>query len=112
MWAESKEHFRHFLRTQMGDPESDRALWRDRSAIEFADQVTAKLLILHGTNDPRCPVSQSRLFVERLRSLGRREGEDFRYVEWDDEGHGSVDIAAKIRRFSLVLDWLSETLAA
>jgi len=28
-----------------------------------------------------------------------------------DEGHGSVDIAAKIRRFSLVLDWLSDTLA-
>lgn len=112
MWAESKEHFRSFLRMQMGDPEDDRALWRDRSAIEFADQVTAKLLILHGTNDPRCPVSQSRLFVDRLRSLGRREGEDFTYVEWDDEGHGSVDIAAKVRRFSLVLDWLSETLAA
>src|SRR5439155_1603055 len=45
MWAESKQHFRHFLRTQMGDPEADRALWRDRSAVEFADQVTAKLLI-------------------------------------------------------------------
>ena len=112
MWAESKEHFRSFLRTQMGDPEADRALWRDRSALEFADQVTAKLLILHGTNDPRCPVSQSRLFIDRLRELGKREGKDFTYVEWDDEGHGSVDIAAKIRRFSLVLDWLSETLAA
>jgi dipeptidyl aminopeptidase/acylaminoacyl peptidase len=111
MWGESKEHFRHFLRTQMGDPEADRALWRDRSAIEFAHQVTAKLLILHGTNDPRCPVSQSRLFVDRLRALGKREGEDFTYVEWDDEGHGSVDIQAKIRRFSLVLDWLEETLA-
>lgn len=112
MWAESKQHFRHFLRTQMGDPEADRALWRDRSAIEFADRVTAKMLILHGTNDPRCPVSQSRLFVERLRELGRREGEDFTYVEWDDEGHGSVDIQAKIRRFGLVLDWLEKTLAA
>ncbi|HKW79003.1 MAG TPA: S9 family peptidase [Candidatus Limnocylindria bacterium] len=112
MWAESKQHFRHFLRTQMGDPEADRARWRDRSAVEFADQVTAKLLILHGTNDPRCPVSQSRLFVDKLRSLGRREGQDFTYVEWDDEGHGSVDIAAKDRRFTLVLDWLSETLAA
>ncbi len=96
----------------MGDPDADRTLWRDRSAIEFAQDTTAKLLILHGTNDPRCPVSQSRLFVEKLRSLGRREGEDYAYVEWDDEGHSSVDIAAKIRRFSLVLDWLSENLAA
>ena len=112
MWAESKEHFRYFLRTQMGDPDEDRALWRDRSALEFADRVTAKLLILHGTNDPRCPVSQSRLFVDRLRALGRREGQDYTYVEWDDEGHGSVDINAKLRRFGLVLDWLEKALAA
>ncbi len=111
MWAESKEHFRSFLRIQMGDPEADRALWRDRSAVEFAHQATARLLILHGTNDPRCPVSQSRLFVERLRALARREGDDFTYVEWDDEGHGSVDINAKLRRFGLVLDWLDRTLS-
>lgn len=110
MWDESKEHFRYFLREQMGDPELDRALWRDRSAIEFADRLTAKLLMVHGVNDPRCPVSQSRLFRDKLLALGRSEGEDFDHVELTDEGHGSADIEQKIRTFRILGDYLERVL--
>ena len=110
MWDESKEHFRYFLREQMGDPEKDRALWRDRSAIEFADQLKAKLLMVHGVNDPRCPVSQSRTFRDKLVALGRREGTDFEYVELADEGHGSADIQQKIRTFTILADYLERAL--
>jgi dipeptidyl aminopeptidase/acylaminoacyl peptidase len=111
MWDESHEHFRYFLREQMGDPVQDRALWRDRSAIEFAHQLRAKLLMTHGTNDPRCPVSQSRMFRDKLVSLGKREGVDWDYVEYTDQGHGSVDIAAKTARMRLIADWLDRALA-
>jgi dipeptidyl aminopeptidase/acylaminoacyl peptidase len=111
MWDESKEHFRYFLREQMGDPEKDRALWRDRSAIEFADRLKAKLLMVHGVNDPRCPVSQSRMFRDRLVELGKREGTDFEYVELTDEGHGSADIQQKIRTFTILADYLERILA-
>ena len=38
LYAKSMEHFKYYFREQMGDPEKDRALWRDRSAVEFADQ--------------------------------------------------------------------------
>ena len=110
MWNESKEHFRYFLNEQMGDPEADRALWRDRSAIEFADRLKAKLLMVHGVNDPRCPVSQSRLFRDKLVSLGKREGLDFEYVELADEGHGSADIEQKIRTFRILADYLERVL--
>ncbi|MEK7863577.1 MAG: S9 family peptidase, partial [Chloroflexota bacterium] len=110
MWAESKEHFRYFLREQMGDPEDDRALWRDRSAIEFADQLRAKLLMVHGVNDPRCPVSQSRIFRDKLAQLGRTEGQDFEYVELGEEGHGSADIQQKIRTFTILADYLDRVL--
>lgn len=111
MWTESKEHFRYYLRQQMGDPEQDRALWRDRSAIEFADRLKAKLLMVHGVNDPRCPVSQSRMFRDRLRELGRVEGTDFEYVELGEEGHGSADIQQKIRTFTILADYLDRALA-
>jgi dipeptidyl aminopeptidase/acylaminoacyl peptidase len=111
MWDESYEHFRYFLREQMGDPELDRALWRDRSAIEFAHQLRARLLMLHGTNDPRCPVSQSRMFRDKLVALGKREGVDWDYVEYTDQGHGSIDIAAKTERMRLIADWLDRALA-
>ena len=110
MWDESKEHFRYFLREQMGDPEKDRELWRDRSAIEFADRLEAKLLMVHGVNDPRCPVSQSRIFRDKLLALGKREGEDFDYVELGDEGHGSADIQQKIRTFTILADYLERVL--
>lgn len=110
MWDESKEHFRYFLRDQMGEPDADRALWRDRSAIEFAHQLRAKFLMIHGANDPRCPVSQSRIFRDRLIELGRREGVDFEYVEYDDSGHGSVDPDQKTRTFRTLLDYLERVM--
>lgn len=110
LYEKSMEHFKYYFREQMGDPEKDRALWRDRSAIEFADRVTARLLMVHGVNDPRCPVDQSRVFRERLLALGRKEGEDFEYVELGDEGHGSTDIAQKIRTFNILADYLERAL--
>jgi dipeptidyl aminopeptidase/acylaminoacyl peptidase len=110
LYDKSMEHFKYYFREQMGDPEKDRALWRDRSAIEFADKLQAKLLMVHGVNDPRCPVEQSQIFRDRLLALGRKEGEDFEYVELGDEGHGSTDIAQKIRTFNILADYLERVL--
>jgi dipeptidyl aminopeptidase/acylaminoacyl peptidase len=110
LYEKSMEHFKYYFREQMGDPEKDRALWRDRSAVEFADKLTAKLLMVHGVNDPRCPVEQSRIFRDRLIELGRKEGEDFEYVELGDEGHGSTDIAQKIRTFNILAGYLERVL--
>ncbi|HEV8230423.1 MAG TPA: S9 family peptidase [Candidatus Limnocylindria bacterium] len=110
LYEKSMEHFKYYFREQMGDPEQERALWRDRSAIEFADRLRAKLLMVHGVNDPRCPVDQSRIFRDRLLELGRTEGQDFEYVELGDEGHGSTDIAQKIRTFNILADYLERVL--
>jgi len=110
LYEKSMEHFKYYFREQMGDPERDRALWRDRSAVEFADKLRAKLLMVHGVNDPRCPVEQSRIFRDRLLELGRKEGNDFEYVELGDEGHGSTDIAQKIRTFNILADYLERVL--
>ncbi|HUQ42261.1 MAG TPA: S9 family peptidase [Candidatus Limnocylindrales bacterium] len=110
LYAKSMEHFKYYFREQMGDPEKDHALWRDRSAVEFAGQLKAKLLMVHGVNDPRCPVEQSQVFRDRLIELGRKEGEDFEYVELADEGHGSSDIKQKIRTFRILADYLEKVL--
>jgi dipeptidyl aminopeptidase/acylaminoacyl peptidase len=92
LYAESMEHFKYFLREQMGDPEENAELWAERSAINFADNLRATLLMIHGVNDPRCPVDQSRIFRDRLVELGRTERQDFEYVEYGDEGHWSTEI--------------------
>jgi dipeptidyl aminopeptidase/acylaminoacyl peptidase len=110
MWDGSKEHFRYFLREQMGDPVGQAALWRDRSAVHFAQNLRAKLLILHGVNDPRCPVNQARAFRDRLVASGRKEGKDFEYEEYGDEGHGSSDIQQKLRMWGRMVEFFDRTL--
>lgn len=106
LYEEGTTQFKYFLRQQMGDPEENRDLWRDRSAITHAHNLQAKLLILHGANDPRCPVSQARSFRSRLLELGKREGADFDYHEFADEGHGpGGNIAGKLRMAPLLVDF-------
>jgi dipeptidyl aminopeptidase/acylaminoacyl peptidase len=110
LYEHSMEHFKYYLRQQMGDPEKDADLWRDRSAVNFADNLHARLLIVHGQNDPRCPVEQSRIFRDKLLEFDRTEGVDFEYVEFADEGHGSGDIQQKIRTYQLLADYMQKNL--
>lgn len=110
LYDQGMELSKYFLREQMGDPDANRALWADRSPISFADRLRARLLLVHGVNDPRCPVDQARVFRDRLLALGRREGVDFEYVELSDEGHGSSDIEQKMRIFGILVDYLARVL--
>lgn len=110
LFEEDLPHFKDYFREQMGDPVADHDLWRERSAITYAEQLTAKLLIVHGHTDPRCPITQARIFRERLLELGRIEGEDFEYVEFADEGHGSQDIQQKLRFYGLLEDFFARRL--
>jgi dipeptidyl aminopeptidase/acylaminoacyl peptidase len=84
-------------------------LCADRSAVNFAGALRAKMLIVHGANDRRCPVGQARIFRDKLLELGRVGGRDFEYVEFPDEGHGSADIE-QIRVFRRLADFLERAL--
>lgn len=110
LYEESMPHFKYYLEEQMGDPTANAALWADRSAANFTEKMQARLLIVHGVNDPRCPISQARLFRDRLLAAGKQEGRDFEYVELGEEGHGSADQEQRLRAFQLVADFLRRTL--
>jgi len=107
MYELSMEHFKFFLRQQMGDPVEDKDLWIERSPITHIQNMKSPLLIVHGKNDPRCPVSQSHIIVEKLKQHGFKENVDFEYVEFGDEGHGSSgDMSGAIRSLKLLDDFL------
>jgi dipeptidyl aminopeptidase/acylaminoacyl peptidase len=113
LFEESMAHFKTTLREQMGDPEENEALWRERSPITHVEDIEAPLLMLHGANDPRCPVSQARGFRDALESRrGWTEGEEFEYVELGAEGHASTDIDHKIRVYRELADFLDERFPA
>jgi len=107
LYDSSMEHFKYYLRQQMGDPEEQADLWYDRSAVNFADQMTAHLFILHGINDPRCPIEQARIFRDALIAAGKEEGSDFKYVELGEQGHGSADISQKTETYHMLLDYFN-----
>ncbi|HUT80299.1 MAG TPA: S9 family peptidase [Candidatus Bathyarchaeia archaeon] len=111
MFEESMPHYKYFLSRQMGNPIDDKDLWYDRSAINFAENVTAKLLILHGINDPRCPITQARIFRDRLLELGRKEGKDFEYVEYGEVGHGGFgDIETRKKTVKTMTEFFKRSL--
>lgn len=104
--------FFHLLNAihSLGDPVADADLWRERSAITHAGKLKAHMFMMHGTNDPRCPINQARDFRDALIADGKKEGEHFEYVEFSDEGHGSADIAGKTRSYRLLADYLERRL--
>ncbi|NIQ06584.1 MAG: prolyl oligopeptidase family serine peptidase, partial [Candidatus Korarchaeota archaeon] len=62
----------------------------------------------HGINDPRCPVEESRQFRDKLMELGKKEGKDFEYVEFGEEGHGAyTDMSMRTRTYKLLLDYFN-----
>lgn len=110
MYKESMPHFKYFLRLYLGDPEKNRKLWMERSPITHIKNFRGPLLIIHGINDPRCPVSQARIFRDRLIELGFKEGKDFEYKEFGEEGHGSTDKTQRVKMFKIMLDFLKRKL--
>ena len=109
LYDKSMDHFKYYLRTLMGDPQENETLWKDRSPINFVENLKAKLLILHGVNDPRCPVEQSRIFRDRMLELGYKEHDDFEYIEFADVGHASSDIKQKTATYQLIADFLDRS---
>ncbi len=51
------------------------------SSARNTDGPWAPILIVAGVRDARIPISQSRTLVSRLKSSGKKEGSDFRYIE-------------------------------
>lgn len=57
------------------------------SSARHTDGKWAPILIVAGLRDQRIPIEQSRTLVSRLKSSGKRENEDFRYIEQPEGTH-------------------------
>ena len=65
------------------DPE-DRQFFVELSPMTHLRNVRAPLIVLHGANDPRVPVSEADQVVSAIRGRGG----DVEYLRFPDEGHG------------------------
>lgn len=88
-----------------GTPDDLGALYRERSPITYVDDVAAPVLIITGANDTRCPKRQVDNYVEALHERGKT-------VAYDvfEAGHGSLDVAERIREVGMAIDFVAEHL--
>ncbi len=87
------------------DPE-DREFFRRISPITHISNVRAPVMVLHGANDPRDPVTESDQFVRGI----REQGGEVEYLRFPDEGHSIRKLSNRIIAFRRIAAFLERTL--
>ena len=80
----SQERLQYGMRTLIGDPEKDAAMFVQNSPLPNADKLKQPLLLAHGAQDVRVPLVHATKFRDAVAKNNRQ-------VEWlvySDEGHG------------------------
>ena len=85
---ELREDLKHWDIENMGSPDANYELWRERSPYFFLDHIQAPVQIICGEKDPRCPVSDSILARDKLLELGR----EVEFKMYANEGHTFLNI--------------------
>ena len=86
----------------MGDLVKNKALYEDRSPINFVDQIKAPLYLLAGGNDPRCPKSEAQQVVDAV----KKRGGVAEHKVYENEGHGFARVENQIDAYKRVADFL------
>jgi dipeptidyl aminopeptidase/acylaminoacyl peptidase len=86
----------------MGDPVKNKALYEDRSPINFVDKIKVPLLLLAGGHDPRCPKSETQQVVDAI----KKRGGTVDYKIYDNEGHGFARVENQIDAYKRVANFL------
>lgn len=93
---------RKLREAEYGNPEKDRPLLENISPINHVKNIKAPLMVIHGANDPRVPISEAEQIVASIR---RREG-IVEYLRFDDEGHGIIKLPNRITAYRAIADFL------
>jgi dipeptidyl aminopeptidase/acylaminoacyl peptidase len=87
------------------DP-AEREFFKQLSPLTHVANVRAPLLVSHGANDPRDPITESDQFVRAI----RERGGDVEYLRFPDEGHGIRKLSNRVIAYRRVARFLERTL--
>ncbi len=100
----TSEYRRAHREAEYGSLERDREFLETVSPINFIDKVTAPLMVIHGRNDPRVPLSETEQLVEALKS----RGVPVDFLVFDDEGHGVIKLKNKLVMYPAIVEFLKK----
>jgi len=97
---------RRFREVEYGFLDTDRDFLIEASPMTHVDQIRAPLMLIHGANDPRVPVSEAR----QLHGSLVARGVESELLIYDDEGHGLAKRANRLDASPRMLAFLRKNL--
>jgi len=83
-----------------------REFYEENSPINNAHRIDVPMLVWHGANDPRDPVTES----DRIVKAVRENGVEVTYLRFPDEGHSIRKTANQVAAYRTLADFLAEQL--
>ena len=83
------------------------AFYTVNSPINNADKINVPLLVAHGANDPRDPVTES----DRIVNAVREAGHPVTYLRFSDEGHSIRKLENRVVFYRAVADFLEANMS-
>lgn len=106
-FLENTAVYRRSIReAEYGSLDKDRDLLNSISPINYIENIKAPLLIIHGANDPRVPISEAQQLVDKLKSLDR----EVELLVYSDEGHGLSKLKNRLDAYPKVIKFLEKIL--
>ena len=96
-------------RIEYGDIREERwqEFYANNSPINNADKINVPLLVQHGANDPRDPVTES----DRIVKTVRENGGEVTYLRFPDEGHSVTKQPNRVAFNRALMGFLEKHLA-
>lgn len=106
-FLENTAPYRRALReAEYGSLEHDRDLLTKISPIHAADKIEAALMVIHGANDPRVPLSEAEQVVAAVRGAGKH----VELLVYPDEGHGLAKRKNKLDAYPKIVAFLDSVM--
>jgi dipeptidyl aminopeptidase/acylaminoacyl peptidase len=100
----TSDYRRGHREAEYGSLEHDREFLERIAPINHIDEVSAPVMVIHGANDPRVPLSEAEQLVEAL----RERDVPVEFLAFEDEGHGIVKLKNKLIVYPAIVGFLDD----
>ena len=102
----TSDYRRGHREAEYGTLAHDRAFLESIAPMGHVDRIKVPLMVIHGANDPRVPLSEAQQLVQAL----RERDVPVELLVFDDEGHGIVKLKNKLQAYPAIVDFLDRYL--
>lgn len=95
---------RQFLQSQVGDLNANKEQFDSVSPLKHADRIQAPVLLMHGDEDVRVPISHGKKMRRALEALNK----PVQWQEFEEEGHGLVYVRNQRLYYETLLNFLDK----